>query len=159
MATLPTTNGMQISDYSAAPSLPDFSLELGNQVDEFYGKSVANFGALPTSGNFLGQQIWVVDLRAFAVWTGAGLWIVDTPRRGAATLSVTTGAMVPADVTFSPAFPAGVVPRVALGINHPFTDSLTATYTNATNTGMTIRLYSRLIDAPNVPVTYIAVRP
>lgn len=76
MPTLPTTNGMQVSDFSAAPSLPGYSLELGNQVDAFYGGKVANSGALPAAGKFAGQRVWLTDRKGFAVWTGTG-WDYD----------------------------------------------------------------------------------
>lgn len=77
MATIGTTNGMQVSDLSAAPSLPGYSLELGNQVDVFYGSNVASAANLPASGKFAGQRVWLVDVKGWAVWDGSK-WVTDT---------------------------------------------------------------------------------
>jgi hypothetical protein len=77
VATYPTTNGMEVSDLSAPPSLTGFSLELGNQVDEWYGKKVSTANDLPPSGRFAGQRVWLVDVKGWAMWTG-GEWINDT---------------------------------------------------------------------------------
>lgn len=77
MATIGTTNGMQVSDLSAAPSLPGYSLELGNQVDQWYGGNVASAANLPAAGKFLGQRVWLVDVKGWGVWDGSK-WVTDT---------------------------------------------------------------------------------
>lgn len=71
-----TTNGMAVDDMTAAPSGPGLAKGLGDQVDAFYGGNVANAAALPASGKFLGQRIWLIDVKGFAVWSGTG-WNYD----------------------------------------------------------------------------------
>lgn len=74
---LTTTNGMSIDDLSTAPNGPGLAQQLGNQVDAFYGGNVANAAALPASGKFPGQRVWLVDVKSHAVWDGAA-WKYDT---------------------------------------------------------------------------------
>lgn len=73
---LTTTNGMSVDGLDAAPNGPGLAQQLGNQVDEFYGKSVANAAALPVSGKYAGQRVWLIDVKSHAVWTGTG-WDYD----------------------------------------------------------------------------------
>jgi hypothetical protein len=74
---LTTTNGMSIDDLGGAPNGPGLVQQLGNQVDDFYGKSVANAPGLPVAGKFPGQRVWLVDVKGWALWDGAK-WITDT---------------------------------------------------------------------------------
>lgn len=70
MAT--TTNGMDVDDLGGAANGPALALNLGNQVDAFYGASVANFAGLPASGDFAGQRVWLIDVKQHAIWDGTG---------------------------------------------------------------------------------------
>lgn len=92
---LTTTNGMSIDDLSAAPNGPGLAQQLGNQVDAFYGGSVANAAALPASGKFAGQRVWLVDVKSHAIWTGSA-WDYDTawvvPTLGSSWTSFDAGA-------------------------------------------------------------------
>lgn len=81
---LTTTNGMTIDGLDAAPNGPGLVQQLGNQIDEWYGKVVANAAALPASGRFSGQRIWLTDVSSHAVWNAAkstwdGYWKSYTP--------------------------------------------------------------------------------
>jgi hypothetical protein len=75
--SLQTTSGMTIDGLEVQPNGPGLVQQLGNQVDEFYGKNVANAAALPASGKFAGQRIWLVDVKSHAVWDGSA-WKYDT---------------------------------------------------------------------------------
>ena len=74
---LTTTNGMSIDGLDAAPNGPGLVQQLGNQVDQFYGGNVASAGALPASGKFPGQRVWLVDVKGWAEWNGTA-WVADT---------------------------------------------------------------------------------
>jgi len=76
--SITTTNGMVIlDDLDSRPNGPGIIQQLGNQVDAFYGGKVANAAALPASGDFDGQRVWLIDVKGYAVWNGAA-WISDT---------------------------------------------------------------------------------
>lgn len=51
--------------------------KLAEDVDATYGPNVANAGALPASGKFAGQRIWLTDVKGWAVWNGS-TWLTDT---------------------------------------------------------------------------------
>lgn len=73
MAT--TTNGMEFADLNEAPNGPAALLQLGNEVDAFYGKKVANVAALPVTGDLPGQRVYVEDIDTVAVWNETvGQW-------------------------------------------------------------------------------------
>lgn len=73
-----STNGLPVPTLSSANNPPADFLALANAIDEIYGKNVSTTSALPATGNFVGQQIWVSDRSAFAEWTASG-WVVDRP--------------------------------------------------------------------------------
>lgn len=78
MSIVSAPNGMVIiDDLTAAPNGPGIVKQLADQVDEFYGKSYANAAALPASGKFPGQRVWLVDVKGWGVWNGSA-WITDT---------------------------------------------------------------------------------
>lgn len=87
-----TTNGMSIDDLTAAPNGPGLVQQLGNQVDQFYGSSVANAAALPASGKFLGQMMFVTDVRELATWDGIIWQGVTRTYNPAVTGATATGA-------------------------------------------------------------------
>lgn len=72
-----TQNGMSIDDLTTTPNGPGLVQQLGNQVDQLYGGSVANAAALPASGKFAGQRVWLVDSKSFAEWNGTA-WVKPT---------------------------------------------------------------------------------
>jgi hypothetical protein len=74
-----TTNGMliDVALTGVPPNGPDLVQKLGDAVDAFYGKNVANAAALPASGGFPGQRIWLVDVKGWAEWNGTA-WVTDT---------------------------------------------------------------------------------
>lgn len=76
---MPTTpNGLVTPPLTGAdPNIPRDFLALANSVDALYGKRVANAAALPVSGAFEGQKIYLQDVDADAQWNGAA-WIYDT---------------------------------------------------------------------------------
>jgi hypothetical protein len=87
---LTTTNGMSIDDLGGAPNGPGLVQQLGNQVDDFYGKSVANAAALPAAGKFAGQRLWMVDVEEHATWNGTA-WTWPTTWAATATDTNITG--------------------------------------------------------------------
>ncbi|MET0886294.1 MAG: H-type lectin domain-containing protein [Mycetocola sp.] len=127
-------------------------------LEDVYGKSAANFAALPAAGEFPGHRIWLVDIKGFALWTGAA-WVVDKPRTGQVIQTPPASATTSYSVTFSPAFPTGVTPRVTLGLEANL-DWIYAGKLDVTNVGFTLRLrnaYTSTIGTATVD--YIAVAP
>lgn len=108
-----TTNGMEVDDLGDAPNGPALALNLGNQVDAFYGGSVANFAALPASGEFTGQRIYLEDPDTFAVWT-ATAWKVPAQAGNDSITIAVAGTAVSKVIAFPIPYPVGVVPVVSV---------------------------------------------
>lgn len=59
------------------PELPDDNnppadfKALAEAIDAIYGANVANFAALPAAGDFVGQRIFLVDVKQYAQWDGS----------------------------------------------------------------------------------------
>jgi len=70
-----TPNGLPSPAPGEQADGPDAFQDLAIAVDAAYGGKVDNAGVLPTAGTFPGQRIWMLDVRAFAVWTGSA-WAV-----------------------------------------------------------------------------------
>lgn len=73
-----STNGLPVPALSSANNPPADFLALANAVDAAYGGSVANWAALPATGNFAGKRLWVSDIKVVATWNGTG-WVQALP--------------------------------------------------------------------------------
>jgi hypothetical protein len=72
-----TTNGLPFPVITDDNNPPADIQALAEAVDNTYGGKVASAGALPTSGLFPGQRIWLVDVKGWAEWSGTA-WNSDT---------------------------------------------------------------------------------
>lgn len=78
-----TANGLPYPQLNDSNNPPADIQALALKVDTIYGGNVANFAALPASGDFIGQRKWLVDVKRFATWNGTvwetdGAWITPT---------------------------------------------------------------------------------
>ena len=73
-----STNGLPVPALSSANNPPADFLALANAVDATYGGSVANWAALPATGNFKGKRLWVTDISVVATWNGTA-WVQALP--------------------------------------------------------------------------------
>jgi hypothetical protein len=73
-----TSHGLRFPELSDDNNPPADIQALAEDVDGTYGANAANPAALPISGDFAGQRVWLVDRKGYAVWTGTG-WDIDTP--------------------------------------------------------------------------------
>lgn len=73
-----STNGLPVPALSSANNPPADFLALANAVDAAYGGSVANWAALPATGNFAGKKLWVTDIKVVATWNGTA-WVQALP--------------------------------------------------------------------------------
>lgn len=139
-----STNGMVFDDLSDAPNGPALADRIGNQVDLFYGRSVANTAAMTAlTGAFKGQQVFIEDIDTFGVWDGAA-WRRPVQSGNAAVTGAVTTPRLQA-VVFPLAYPTGVIPTIVLSVQTNASQSPSALsvavdlVTPPTETGFTIR--------------------
>lgn len=66
---------------ASAPTVPAHLSAAYAHFDPLIGETVANLGALPSSGNWTGRTIWVADIKRMRVWDGSGWQAVSVQHK------------------------------------------------------------------------------
>lgn len=138
-----TANGLPYPAITDDNNPPDDIRALAEATDTKYGRSVANTGALPGSGDFPGQRIWVADIKTHAKWTGTA-WVNEPIQAGGKITSTAPGIDFGSPAIHNITFPAGrftSAPVIGFSVSSDGARCV-VTHSNVTATGMTATVFN-----------------